>query len=96
MKSGLIISALVGAVAALDQTTYKFLKYLSQWNKSYNSLDEFNMRLKNFAKTDEFIENWMADKSNTSSVAHNMFSDMSEDERFPRESRTYPEDREDN
>jgi 6-phosphogluconolactonase/glucosamine-6-phosphate isomerase/deaminase len=54
------------------------------------------MRLKNFAKTDEFIESWMADKSNTSSVAHNMFSDMSEDERFPKVSKTYPEDRENN
>ena len=41
------------------------------------------MRLKNFAKTDEFIESWMADKNNTSTVGHNMFSDWSEEERNP-------------
>ena len=79
----LVISALVGAAAAYDDTTVNFMKYLSQQNKSYSSLAEFNMRLANFAKTDEFINKWNAIWDNTSTVGHNFFSDMTNEERFP-------------
>jgi len=79
----LVISALVGAAAAYDDTTVNFMKYLSQQNKSYGSLEEFNMRLANFARTDEFILKWNADGDNTSTVGHNFFSDMTNEERFP-------------
>ena len=82
MKS-LVMSALVGAAAAFDDSLVNFMKYLSQQNKSYSSLEEFNMRLANFAKTDEFIEKWNANGDNTSTVGHNFFSDMTNEERFP-------------
>jgi len=54
MKS-FVALALVGAASALDETTFKFMQYLSKQNKSYSSLEEFNMRLQNFAKIDAFI-----------------------------------------
>ena len=52
---GFLVSALIGVVAASDEMTSKFMKYLSQQNKSYDSVEEFELRLDNFAKTDEFI-----------------------------------------
>jgi len=67
--------ALIGVASALDDVTFKFMKYLSRQNKSYASLTEFNMRLSNFAKIDAFIQEWNANKENTSSVAHNFLSD---------------------
>ena len=51
MKS-FVALALAGAVSALDDTTFKFMQYLSKQNKSYASLEEFNMRLQNFANID--------------------------------------------
>jgi len=80
------MSALVGAAAAYDDTTVKFFNYLSHQNKSYISLDEFNMRLAVFTKTDDFIEKWNANGENTSNVGHNYFSDMTSEERFPPQS----------
>jgi len=82
MKS-FVISALFGAVAAFDDTLAKFMRYLSKQNKSYISIQEFNMRLAHFAKTDEFIEKWNANGDKTSTVGHNFFSDMTNEERFP-------------
>ena len=47
--------ALLGVVTASEEMTSKFMQYLSQQNKSYGSVEEFEMRLHNFVKTDEFI-----------------------------------------
>ena len=47
--------ALLGVVAASEEMTSKFMQYLSQQNKSYGSVEEFEIRLQNFAKTEEFI-----------------------------------------
>jgi C1A family cysteine protease len=80
MKS-FIALALVGAVSALDNTTFKFMQFLSRQNKSYASLEEFNLRLQNFANTDEFIEKWNANKENTSTVGHNFLSDWTAEEK---------------
>jgi len=80
MKS-FIALALVGAASALDTTTFKFMQYLSKQNKSYASLEEFNMRLQNFANVDEFIAQWNANKENTSSVGHNFISDWTAEEK---------------
>jgi cathepsin L len=80
MKS-FIALALVGAVSALDNTTFKFMQFLSKQNKSYASLEEFNLRLQNFANTDEFIEKWNANKENTSTVGHNFLSDWTPEEK---------------
>ena len=70
-----IALALAGAVSAVDTITYKYMQYISKQNKSYESLEEFNMRLSNFAAIDKFIEEWNADPENTSTVGHNFMSD---------------------
>lgn len=38
------------------------------------------MRMKNFLTTDAFIEEWSADPTKTSRVAHNLFSDWTQEE----------------
>lgn len=80
MKS-FIALALAGAVSALDDTTFKFMQYLSKQNKSYASLEEFNMRLQNFADVEKFIQEWNANKENTSTVGHNFLSDWTAEEK---------------
>ena len=59
MKSFASISIL-GSVSAIDAYTQKYMQYLSQQNKSYNSIEEFNLRLENFILIDKFIEEWNA------------------------------------
>jgi C1A family cysteine protease len=71
-----------GAASAIDAVTHKYMQYVSKLNKSYATLDEFKMRLKNFAATDKFIEEWNADTSNTSTVGHNFLSDWTYTEKM--------------
>jgi hypothetical protein len=52
--------AILGSVTANDTFTQKYMKYLSQQGKSYNSIEEFNVRLENFIAIDKFIEEWNA------------------------------------
>ena len=52
---GFLVSTLIGGVAASDEMTSKFMKYLSQQNKSYDSVEEFELRFDSFAKTEKFI-----------------------------------------
>lgn len=44
-------------------------------------MEEFDMRMKHFLETDAFIEEWSADPTKTSSVAHNLFSDWTKEEK---------------
>jgi hypothetical protein len=39
------------------------------------------MRLENFVKIDNFIDEWNANKENTSTVGHNFLSDWTTDEK---------------
>lgn len=75
MKSFLAL-ALVGAATAIDVQVHKFMQYLSKENKSYDSLEEFNMRFANFAAIDDFITEWNSNPENTSTVGHNFLSDL--------------------
>jgi len=47
---------LIGAVSATDAYTQKYMQYLANQSKSYNSIEEFDMRLKNFIVIDKFID----------------------------------------
>jgi len=54
MKTFIAVT-MAGASAALDDVTFKFMQYIATQNKFYSSIEEFNMRLSNFSKIDEFI-----------------------------------------
>ena len=57
------------------------MHYLSKQNKSYRSVEEFNMRLENFIAIDQFIEEWNSQEDKTHTAGHNFLSDWSEAER---------------
>ena len=79
MKS--IILALVAISNAVDTNTYKYMQYMSQFNKSPATVEEFNMRLANFLEADAFIQEWNADPTNTHVVGHNFLSDWTAEEK---------------
>ena len=80
MKQTLIL-ALIAVANAMDLNTFKYMKYISEFNKSPGSVEEFNMRMRNFVASDSFIEEWNADLTNTHRVGHNFLSDWTAEEK---------------
>jgi hypothetical protein len=91
MKQSIIL-ALVAVANAVDtnaathqiafaQISFKYMEYMSKYNKSPATVEEFNMRLANFLKIDAFIQEWNTDLTNTHKVGHNKFSDWTAEER---------------
>ena len=72
---------ILGFVTASDTYTKKYMNYLSQQGKSYNSIDEFNVRLANFIAIDKFIDEWNALEDETHTVGHNFLSDWTQEEK---------------
>jgi C1A family cysteine protease len=73
--------AILGAASANEAYTFKYMQYLSKQNKSYSSLEEFNMRLQNFIEIDQFVEEWNSNTENKSTVGHNFLSDWTQAEK---------------
>ena len=69
--------ALAGAVSAttMNQDDYKFMKYIVEHNKEYNTLEEFNMRRSNFLFMDAEISKLNTMANATSVHGHNYLSD---------------------
>jgi hypothetical protein len=76
-----IVLALVAVANAVDSNSFKYMQYISKFNKSPATIEDFNMRLSHFLETDKFIEEWNADLSNTHRVGHNVISDWTPEER---------------
>jgi C1A family cysteine protease len=76
MKSFLAL-ALAGAVSAttMNQDDYKFMRYIVEHNKEYNTLEEFNMRRSNFLFMDGEISKLNTMANATSVHGHNYLSD---------------------
>jgi hypothetical protein len=72
--------AFAGVVSAIDEETFQFMNYLSKFNKSYSTVEEFNVRLALFSARNKFIVEWNADETNTHKVGHNFLSDYNEKE----------------
>ena len=53
-----IAAALMGAASAEMMSTefMLFIEYVAKYNKTYETVDEFNMRREQFIKTHAFIE----------------------------------------
>jgi hypothetical protein len=73
-------AALLATAVSAGSITQKFMHYLVQFNKSYLTQSEFAERLQNYAATDAFIQSENEVQSSYT-VAHNMFSDFSKDEK---------------
>jgi len=76
MKSFLAL-ALAGAVSAntMNQDDYKFMRYIVEHNKEYNTIEEFNMRKSNFIFMDTEISKLNTMVNATSVHGHNYLSD---------------------
>ena len=81
MKSFAVLTIL-GAVSADETMNFKkYMQYLSHQGKSYNSIEEFTMRMENFNAIDQFIEEWNAQEDKTHTVGHNFLSDWTQAEK---------------
>ena len=59
---------------------YDFMRYVSQYSKRYETVEEFNARQEQFAETDAHIHRVNEDPSSTHKAAHNKFSDWTWEE----------------
>ena len=55
---------------------YKFMDYVSEFGKSYETTSEFKFRREQFVTRHNEIEAFNADTNNTHTLGHNKFSDM--------------------
>ena len=63
-----------GAVSAVTETEVKYMQHLSSFGKSVSNVHEFNMRMGEFARVDEFITEHNSVERNYT-LGHNQFSD---------------------
>ena len=67
--------AAVASAKAMTTLDYDFMRHVSQQNKFYDTVEQYNMRKELFAATDAFVKE--ANARGTEYVAgHNMFSTM--------------------
>ncbi len=71
-------------ISATRDLEFSYATYLSKFNKTYNSVTEFEKRKNFFAETQAFIKQHNNDPKQTFTVGHNMFSDMTTQERQAR------------
>ena len=80
MKQSITL-ALVAVANAVDSNTFKYMEYMSKFNKSPATVQEFNMRMSNFLETDALVQEWNADLTHTHVVGHNFLSDWTAEEK---------------
>ena len=74
MKS-FAFAAVISAASALSTVEFEYMNYLAEFNKVYNDVEEFTVRMNRFMEVDAFVKEHNA--SGASYVAgHNQFSDM--------------------
>lgn len=75
-------AVLTGLASAkvLSQVDYDFARYIAEFGKSYESLEEFNLRAEIFAQTDKEIKHHNINET-TSSHGHSFLSDWTVDEK---------------
>ena len=72
--------ALVAAANAATEMESAFMGYISNFEKSYPSMDEFNHRFEQFARNHANIVSHNASGAFTFTLGHNQFSDWTEEE----------------
>jgi len=80
MKS-VVIACIAASACALSEIESAFLGYITEFGKSYNSVAEYEMRLRNFALKHAFIEEHNANPGeHTYKAGHNKMSDLTQEE----------------
>ena len=78
-----IVAALLATSALarhVDTDDYQFTLYMAQFNKNYQSLEEYSLRLIEYSKVNHQIMHFSS-APHTSWVTHNRFSDWTSAER---------------
>ena len=70
-------AAVLATASALDAT--KFVKWAMEHGKTYETEDEFHMRLVNFMRTEASV-NVLNEQDTGATFAHNAFSDYTDEE----------------
>lgn len=84
--------ATANAAQSREHIEAKFFNWMTEHGRKYASGDEFVKRLAIFAENDQFVEEHNADKTQTYTVAHNQFSDMTNAEFVATYLRAMPRD----
>lgn len=74
MKS-FVAATLAVAVSAISENEFAFMNFISQYGKSYNSIQEYEFRLAQFVRTHEGIIAENQDLTHTYIAGHNKMSD---------------------
>lgn len=74
------IAAALATARQIETDDYQFTLYMAQFNKNYQSLEEYSLRLVEFSKINQSITKFSS-KPRTSTVSHNRFSDWTKAER---------------
>ena len=69
-----------GAVSTLSNVEIKYMHYLAQWGKQYDTVQEFMERLSHFALTELEIQESNSTEKNFT-LAHNHLSDWTHEEK---------------
>ena len=78
MRSFLALALIIAGVFSatnMNPDDYKFMRYIVEHNKEYNTIEEFNMRKLNFLFMDAEIAMLNAKVNSTSVHGHNYLSD---------------------
>ena len=74
-------TALLTTVSIAEPMEFEYMKYVSEWNKSYATREEFETRMARWLEADKFIKMVNApDSEYTHTAGHNNFSDWTEAE----------------
>lgn len=60
---------------------YNFMRYVSEHNKMYGTVEDFNVRQTLYAEVDAFVNSVNEDPTSTYTSAHNKFSDWTQEEK---------------
>merc|ERR1712051_404375 len=76
----LAIAALTSAAAAISSDELNFLNYVARFNKVYEEIEEFALRLERFVHWDKIINDHNSTDGPTFVLGHNQFSDWTDAE----------------
>ena len=80
LVAGVLALSSVAVASQIETDDYQFTLYMAQFNKNYQSLEEYSLRLIEFSKINQAIMKFSS-KPHTSWVTHNRFSDWTSAER---------------
>lgn len=80
LAAGVVALSTAGQTKQIETDDYQFTLFMAQFNKNYQSLEEYSLRLIEFSKVNQWI-NSFSSKPHTSWVNHNRFSDWTSAER---------------